>query len=847
MPIAGTQVFEPGAVVWVLSASWLSREGGELLCHRGVWVDDAGQFFLDDFTPPRRVTYFANFMTPSSTYGQWTQGGPLESGLACPQSSCAEILEFTGCKVTTRLLAGRARVPVPHSLALLSVPPSGVLRTERLAHVAVFDASVLLPELKGGSVDALRELELLVASCLAQWPEWIERVVVKPSGLMHMGGKGVGIVPRHDLAAIVDRVTGLVSGRDDATVEQGASVLIEAFVGGRHSSIRVRAFASRTSEERATALGFVCGAAPSDRLIGGTSAWPQSLTAVLRNARVGNADQLAEGLESELRRCTQAAMEAIVQADRPVASKPGARTDLLGLDFIFALPDDTWPGQAALAPTLIEVNDHDSTDIGQVYGYSRQHPRYDRSGSPHDQLLDAHLRRVLTRSQRYLLGGKRLLLVGGTVATKRRVWEHARACGVTLVLVASELPAPELSFGPELESVIVVPNLDSDHSESAELEMCESVLAALAERQLNVDGVLCVWEDLTILAARLAERLGLPGHSVAAQSRAKDKMKTYEALRIPLSETQSSAQPNPAILALETIEIRSLADVESPAARALGFPAVLRTAHGSSAVGTRIVGDIDEARTYAGELLELLNNPHVAEARYPGDGFAFGPQAARLFLCEYLDGNEYDVDLVIFQGELIDAWVTDNGVTDLPCCAEVCEIFPSALDDDRQRQLIAAAWLTCQRLGLKDGVVNVEFKFSRYGPKVLEVNGRMGGFYIPVWVSEVWDLELVEQAMLIACGIRPVGRVLREPRTYLAGVQIFAEQGADLDQDGALVTRYGDYPKDSLYPEPIANIAYRGSSASAAVAAAKKGLPEIFASNPARAVILSDRLDNLLP
>ena len=847
MPIAAAQVFEPASVVWVLSPRWLSREQGRLFCHRGLWADRAGQLYLDDFSPPRLVTYFANFLTRPSTYGLRADGEPLECGIDCPQSSCTEILNATACKVATRLLAGAAGVRVPHSIALISQSPASVLKTHRHPALTVFDASEFAAQLPQGIDGIRRQLEQWIVPQLEQWPTWIQRVIIKPSGLMHLQGRGVRIVPREDGAAIVDAVVRLMSGEGGTVFEPGDSVLIDAFVGGRRASVRVRAIASRTEDDRATALGFLCSYAASDRPIGGTSAWPQSLPTTLMNARIPGAQKIADELDEELRRTTEATLEAIFKLDPIIDSKPGARTDLIGLDFIFALPGDTESGQEALAPVLIEVNDHDCTDIGQIYGYTRQRPMDAALSSPQDHLFDTHLRAMLTRSQRFLLNGKRILLVGGATFSKRRVWERARACGVRLVLIAAEHPAPELGFGSELESVIVVPNLDSDHSEAAEKVICESVIATLAERSLNVDGVLCVWEDSTVLAARLAERLGLPGHPLAAQKNAKDKLKTREALLVPLSDTQSSAQPNPATLTLETVEIRSLNDLESPAARRIGFPAVLRMTCGSAAVGTQVVGTLPEAVEHGQFLLKLLSDPTAAEARYPGGGIAFGADVNRLFLCEYIAGNEYDVDLIMFEGQLIDAWVTDNGVTDLPCCAEVCEIFPSALDEELQQQLISAAWLTCQRIGLRSGVVNVELKFSRFGPKIIEVNGRMGGFYIPDWVREVWDLELPDQAMMIACGIRPVGRVRRTPRTWLAGVQVFPEQSAILDQPDAMVTKFGEHGLDPYYPEPIGNVAYRGRTALAAVAAAEEGLKNVFRNNPERAIVLAGRLKNLLP
>jgi hypothetical protein len=46
--------------------------------------------------------------------------------------------------------------------------------------------------------------------------------------------------------------------------------------------------------------------------------------------------------------------------------------------------------------------------------------------------------------------------------------------------------------------------------------------------------------------------------------------------------------------------------------------------------------------------------------------------------------------------------------------------------------MIAAAAQCCNCLGLRNGVFNVEFKMTGMGPKLIEINGRQGGFYIQV-------------------------------------------------------------------------------------------------------------------
>src|SRR5262249_14370089 len=184
---------------------------------------------------------------------------------------------------------------------------------------------------------------------------------------------------------------------------RGDSVLIDAFVGGERTALGVRAFVARTDDRRVAALPFCCGHGPADRPISGVSAWPQSIDAVLQNAGIPDAGAAADRLTASLRQAAEATMAAVIAVEPRVPAKPRARTDLLGLDFIAALPGDTRPGQPALCPVLVEVNDHDCTDLAQIVGYARHRPMDGSLGSPQDHLLDVPLRAALTRSQRYRL------------------------------------------------------------------------------------------------------------------------------------------------------------------------------------------------------------------------------------------------------------------------------------------------------------------------------------------------------------------------------------------------------------------------------------------------------------
>ena len=838
--IAGALAVDEGAVVWAMCPGWLARDAGRLLCLRGLWADRGGQLYLDDFHPPRVVTWFANHLTRPDTYGARADGEPLEEGLTCPQSSSVEISRFVACKVTTRLLAVAAGVRVPPSLAITSVPPAGVLGASTDA-VRVVDGA---PILALADVDErAAAISVPLREAIERWPAWVSRVVVKPSGPMHLMTRGVEILARGDLAGIARAAAELLSGRGGAPFAPGDSVLVDAFVGGEARTLRVRALVARIGDDGAVAQALLCTLAPSDRPISGLTGWPQSVRAALENAGCRE-PAVIERFEAQLRRAAEATLLAVIRAEPRVATKPGARTELLGLDFIVALPGDVAAGAPPLDPCLIEVNNHDCTDLAHIYGYTRDPFGSPRRGSPSAGLLHHSLRAAADRSQRARLAGKRVLLIGGANVSKRCVWEAARGLGVRLVLVSHEPPPAALGLGEEVAATIVAPAMAGPRDAASEAVLAASIVDEVRSRELSIDGVLTVWEDDVVLAARVAAGLERRGHAVAAATAAKSKLATTAALLAPLSDPLDCALPNPASLAIRSVPIASLDDLDDDAARNLGFPAVLRTSCGSSAVGTRVVGDREEARQVAATLLGMTRSPEAGEARYPGCGFAFGPDINRVLLSEFIAGSEHDVDLLLFDGAIVDAWVTDNGPTDLPCCAESCALMPSALSEERQEQLVAAAFLACQRLGLRDGVVNVEFRLAATGPKLVEINARMAGFYVPAHSREVWQVDLPAAAMMIACDIRPVGRVRRQPRCHLASVQLFAEDpGARAPVGpGALRVDLGEHPTDALFPEPVANLGFRGATLEAAVTAAVAALRS---ATPARAERLAERLREL--
>ncbi|NXR94935.1 CRNS1 synthase, partial [Hypocryptadius cinnamomeus] len=264
---------------------------------------------------------------------------------------------------------------------------------------------------------------------------------------------------------------------------------------------------------------------------------------------------------------------------------------------------------------------------------------------------------------------------------------------------------------------------------------------------------------------------------------------------------------------------RSTCDVER-AAGAVPFPAVAKLEFGAGGVGVRLVENAGQCHAHAARLWRDLRD----DADHPGIGLGWGNA---MLLMEYVPGTEHDVDLVVFEGRLLGAWVSDNGPTRVPAFLETAACLPSCLPADRQAQLVRAALECCRACGLRDGVFNVELKLGPAGPRLLEINPRMGGFYLRDWIREVYGPDLLLAAVLVALGVPPVLPARPAPRTHLAGVMCLgSEHGETLAGGGGMealrelhgrglvrLNRLFEEPEGAgEYEEPLLSVACAGAT-----------------------------------
>jgi biotin carboxylase len=286
---------------------------------------------------------------------------------------------------------------------------------------------------------------------------------------------------------------------------------------------------------------------------------------------------------------------------------------------------------------------------------------------------------------------------------------------------------------------------------------------AQTARQLNrnepIDGVLC-WDEARILAtSSVAKALGLRNGDPALIGRLRDKGQTRQAL-----DAAGVAQPRS--VPVSTLE-EALAAVQQT-----GYPAILKPRGLGGSMGVVRVDDEQQLRE---------RFAFTRDTRGPEQPDVFSDQPVLVEEC--VTGSEISVDSVVRDGVATPLFVARK-VVGYPPYAEEIGHYVTA-DDPLLADpvLLALVRDTHAALGFRDGWTHSEFMLTDAGPKVIEVNGRLGGDLIPYLGFLATGIDPGRAAAAAACGRQPN---LTATRSRTAGVRFFyvAEDDTTIDSIG---------------------------------------------------------------
>jgi biotin carboxylase len=248
--------------------------------------------------------------------------------------------------------------------------------------------------------------------------------------------------------------------------------------------------------------------------------------------------------------------------------------------------------------------------------------------------------------------------------------------------------------------------------------------AAELQRQ-GIEGIITFVDDHLVTAAEIADRLGLRYHTPAAARTIANKFTQRQALA-------AAGVPGPRFWHLPAgLDPAGLAEI----AASLSYPVVLKPVHGMASRGMAEVG--------SGHELAAAYDPqseHLVEEYLPDTPHRDGRFASYLSVESLVSHSQISHVAVTGRFPLSDSF------------RETGNFIPAAVTDDLREQLLEIATAAVRALGVTDAALHTEIKLTPDGPRLIEVNGRLGG-RPPFVLLSVSETNLFRAACQIALGL----------------------------------------------------------------------------------------------
>lgn len=257
--------------------------------------------------------------------------------------------------------------------------------------------------------------------------------------------------------------------------------------------------------------------------------------------------------------------------------------------------------------------------------------------------------------------------------------------------------------------------------------------AALAIGAHGPAGIATSFDGALVWTAEVAHRLGLPFMGAPAARRLTDKLAQREALR-------DAGLPGPRFWPVAALD-------DAPAWHALAreatFPAVLKPRCGWASRDTVRVRSLDQVRAIVADICRRdgSSDPDMILEEYLGDRASAGDTGFAGYV---------SVESVVSEGRISHVAITGRPPLVEPF-REGGAFIPSALGAADRARVTELATAALTAIEMQTGCAHTEIKLTPDGPRVIELNGRIGG-PIPALLEAATGVQLLPIAMRIALG-----------------------------------------------------------------------------------------------
>lgn len=302
-----------------------------------------------------------------------------------------------------------------------------------------------------------------------------------------------------------------------------------------------------------------------------------------------------------------------------------------------------------------------------------------------------------------------------------------------LVLAAGPLQVPAITTAKRMGLRVVAADGSAEAPGLALADVARVVNildpeACLAvAREERVDGVIHICSEVSMFAmGRINEELGLKGLDSATAVRATNKEKMRRAF-------EAGGAPSPRSIGAATLEEARTAAAE------IGPPLILKPSRNSGSRGVTRLMEPDAAaleQAFAYALGESRDRSVVVE--------------------EFVEGPEFSVEILTWQGQPRVLQVTDKQTTGAPHFVETGHSQPAGASAADRWALEQAAIKGVRALGIDWAGSHAELRLTRRGPMIIEIGARLGGDFITTELApRSTGIDMVEGAINLALGRVP--------------------------------------------------------------------------------------------
>ncbi|MDR2482741.1 MAG: ATP-grasp domain-containing protein [Treponema sp.] len=313
---------------------------------------------------------------------------------------------------------------------------------------------------------------------------------------------------------------------------------------------------------------------------------------------------------------------------------------------------------------------------------------------------------------------KQLIILGAGVMQGPAI-RLAREMGLETIALDADPQATCASLADRFERI--------DLKDKEAIEALGRSLIEAADGDPRRVGIMTAGTDFSSSAAWAAERLGLPGIPYEAALNASDKERMRRCFK-------AAGLPSPEFLILEAAPGR---DFSLP----FPYPAVVKPVDNMGARGCR-----------------RADSPQALEAA-AASALAFS-RSGRVIVEEYMEGPEFSVDALIFQGRITICGLADRHIYFPPYFIEMGHTMPAALDMPQAESLLEVFCRGAEALGLTGpssvGAAKGDIKLTPQGPMIGEIAARLSGGYMSGWTFPYASgVEVTRGAIRLALGEAP--------------------------------------------------------------------------------------------